>query len=78
MYAQVRLERFTPEGWRQERVSYLPLHKAEKGRVVDLKDQDGHWSRGWRVMDDPSGPRPFDVVNARSQDYKKTRKASDV
>ena len=72
------LERFTPEGWRQERVSYLPLAKAVKDRVVDLKDEHGHWSRGWRVADHPVSPRPFAAVNVRSQDYKKTRKASDV
>ena len=72
------LERFTAEGWRQERVSYLPLHKAVKGAVVDLKDDDGNWSRGWRVTDDPVSPRPFESVSRRSQDYKKTRKASDI
>ena len=48
------------------------------GKVVDLKDADGHWSRGWRVADRPLAPRPFAVVNVRSQDYKQTRKASDV
>ena len=78
LYAQVRLERFTPEGWRQETVSYIPLARAAKGRTVDLKREDGTWSRGWRVMDEPTAPRPFEAVHRHSQDYKKTRKASDV
>jgi len=78
MYAQVRLERVTPEGWRQEMVSYIPLNKAVRDAILDLKGEDGTWSRGWRVADDPVNPRPFESVNRHSRDYKKTRMASDV
>ena len=78
LYAQVRLQRFTPEGWRQERVAYIPLVKAVKGATVDLKDEDGEWSRGWLVMDEPQCPRSFESVHRHSQDYKKTRRASDI
>ena len=59
-------------------MSYIPLIKAVKGVTVDLKDERGDWSRGWVVMDDPASPRPFAEVHRHSQDYKKTRKASDV
>ena len=74
----MRLERFTAEGWRQEIVSYIPLAKARRGATVDLKDELGQWSRGWCVLDDPTGPRPFESVHRHSQDYKKTRRASDI
>jgi hypothetical protein len=72
------LERFTTQGWREERVAYIPLVKAVKGKIVDLKDEDGTWSRGWRVADDPGRARTFESVNRHSQDYKKTREASDI
>jgi hypothetical protein len=78
LYAQVRLERFTVEGWRQEMVSYVPLDKAVRGAVIGLRDEDGNWSRGWRVMDDPVNPRPFADVHRHSRDYRKTRQASDI
>ena len=74
----MRLERVTPEGWRQEIVSYIPLERAVKGAVVDLKDETGAWSRGWHVADDPGTPRPFADVHRHSQDHKKTREASDI
>ena len=49
-----------------------------KGAVVELKDDDGNWSRGWHLTDDPIAPRPIESVGERSRDYKKTRKASDI
>lgn len=74
----MQLQRSTPEGWRQERVAYIPLAKAVQGATVDLKEDDGGWSRGWQVLDEPRSPRPFEAVHRHSQDYKKARKALDI
>ena len=78
LYALMEVERITPEKWRQVRVTYIPLAKAVRDKVIDLKGEDGEWTRGWRVLGDPVSPRRFADVNRDARQYKKTRKASDV
>lgn len=78
MFIQTRLERFVPEG-RCEMVSWIPAKMAIKDKIVDLKDSEtGEWTKGWRVLSEPGNPMPLRVLRSRSQDHKKTRKASDV
>jgi hypothetical protein len=58
--------------------SWIPKEFAVKGRKIDLKE-GAEWSRGWVVVE------AYDKVELdhktlleRSQDYKRTRKASDI
>jgi hypothetical protein len=58
-------------------VSWIPEKFAELGRIVDIK-QDGKWSKGWKVGN-INPMKQFNTTMAeRSQDYKNTRKASDI
>jgi hypothetical protein len=52
-------------------VTWIPQDYANKGSFVQLKGEDDTWEDGWKVVD------VYDRME-RSQDYKKTRKASDV
>ena len=53
--------------------SWIPVKFAKVGKCVKLKDEDG-----WIVEEVGSLARPYDDVSERSQDYKKTRRASDI
>jgi hypothetical protein len=57
--------------------AWIPDDVAVVGRTVKLKEDDGTWSEGWRV-DERYTTLPYTVVAERSQDYKRTRKASDI
>jgi hypothetical protein len=59
-------------------VSWLPKEFAVVGRYVKLKE-DGKWDNGWQVNEAYlTASRSQEEVVDRSQDYKRTRKASDV
>lgn len=34
---------------RLETVSYIPKKFAQKNRILDLRDEEGNWTRDWRV-----------------------------
>lgn len=53
--------------------AYIPSEFAVMGRVLDIDDV----ATGMRVVD-VYHSLPYSVVNERSQDYKKTRQASDI
>ena len=58
-------------------VSWIPEKFAEVDRIIDIKNV-GQWSKGWKV----GRVSPMKQSNAtmleRGQDYKNTRKASDI
>lgn len=57
-------------------VSWIPLEFAEKGKIVDLKN-DGIWEKGWTV--EAAGTTlPTHFVIDRSQEYKKHRTRTDI
>lgn len=57
--------------------SWIPDKYAKQGKYVKLKE-NGKWDDGWKVMEvGEMAKEEEDVIN-RSQDYKKTRKASDI
>jgi hypothetical protein len=59
--------------------SWLPSKFANKGGIVKLKDRNnGEWSDGWVIKQVSSFSRSQHNVIARSQDYKNTRKTSDI
>ena len=59
------------------RIGWVPEKFAVIGKVLELKGDDGAWDNGWQVIQ--IGSRKSDKeANDRSQDYKRTRKASDI
>ena len=57
--------------------AWVPSNIAIKGRTVKLKNEDGTWDENW-IVNEVFTTLPSKIVNERSQDYKKTRKASDI
>lgn len=60
--------------------SWLPSKYANAGRFVKLKDNvsgGSSWDDGWKVIE-TYNELPSSTIIERSQDYKKTRKASDI
>ena len=58
-------------------ISWIPEKFAVEGKFLELKNDSGEWSDGWQVVQ--VGARKSDKeANDRSQDYKRTRRASDI
>lgn len=57
--------------------AWIPEEFAEIGEIVKIKQDDGSWDDGWVVFQTFT-MLPTTTVIERSQDYKKTRKASDI
>jgi hypothetical protein len=59
--------------------AWIPERFAVAGKFLKLHDRDsGQWEDGWQVTSVGDGVLPSDVVTERSQDYKRTRQASDT
>jgi hypothetical protein len=58
-------------------VTWIPQEYAKKDTFVELRQDDGTWEDGWKVLDTYTRLESKYVIE-RSQDYKKTRKASDI
>ena len=48
LYRQCRLEKKIPQGVSVQ-TSWIPAEFARAGKVVKLRDADGHWDDGWVV-----------------------------
>jgi len=48
-YKQCRLEKKMP-GALQRKVTHLPGKFAKVGKVLKLKDDQGDWDAGWKVV----------------------------
>jgi hypothetical protein len=60
-------------------IAWIEAKLAVQGKVVKIKQEDGTWDEGWIVSEAfPNVVLDSKVVNERSQDYKKTRVASDI
>ena len=67
------------DGNKAQTTSWLPEKFAVKGKFVELKNRNtGEWVNGWQVISVGDKRLPEDQVTERSQDYKNTRKASDI
>ena len=56
---------------------WLPAKFAKKDKMLSLIMEGGHETHGWVVLE-VFNELPTAVVLERSQDYKRTRKASDI
>jgi len=58
--------------------SWIPSKLAVKGKFLKIKNLvTGRWSDGWKVAE-VYAVHLTEAVEDRSQDYKRTRKASDI
>ena len=57
--------------------AWLPTEKAIVGNYVKIKI-DGEWVDHWKVVEVFEPEMPSKYVQEHSQDYKNTRKASDI
>jgi hypothetical protein len=58
--------------------TWIPVSGAQLRKVIKIKDAKGDWDEGWTVKAVTTVRLPGSVVSERGQDYKNTRKASDV
>jgi hypothetical protein len=57
---------------------WIPEKYAVVGKYVKIKNND-EWEDGWKVLESYNQTKLEEsVLNERNQDYKKTRKASDI
>jgi len=74
---QCELEKKTETGSVTKTVTWIPECYAKVGRYIKLKDNEGLWEDGWRVV--CTGSKMIaSTLTERSQDFKRTRKASDI
>jgi hypothetical protein len=58
--------------------SWIPSEKAVAGKTISLKEDDGTWSRGWRVVQVYHGERSSVDVADNERNYRSHRKATDI
>jgi len=76
-YTQCHLTRTGMDGMIEHYHTYVPSKIAKKDNIIKLKNEDGTWDIDWVVFE-TFNELSWETVNARSQDYKNTRKASDI
>ena len=59
-------------------VAWIPDQFAVVGKVIDLRDEKGEWSRGWIVRDVYPQRLKYEYVREHERDYKSQREASDI
>jgi len=58
--------------------SWIPTKYAIKGKFLEMKNDQGKWIDGWRVVSVSNPPSLASYILERSEDYKHTRKSSDA
>ena len=59
------------------RIGWIPEKFATIGKFLEICDDSGAWDNGWKVIQ-VGGRKSDKEANDRSQDYKRTRRASDI
>jgi hypothetical protein len=77
MYRQCLLRKQCGEHGIVETTSWIPEPFCVKGKVLKLKDEDGSWENGWKVVS-ASELQPGDLVEQMSRVYLKTRRVTDI
>jgi hypothetical protein len=77
-YVQMRLEKLNKEhGGTKRRVLWAKEKFAQVGMMVKVKEDDGSWSYGWKVINCWEKAKKEDVME-RQRYWKDQRKASDI
>lgn len=58
-------------------VSWIPSKFAEEGKIVDLRQEDKSWTRGWKVSQVGSVLDEKEIIRQAS-DHKNMRKVTDI
>jgi len=59
--------------------AWVPEEVVTESNVLKFRNEDGTWDDGWEIVKVYKGTRfQSKYIIERSQDYKKTRKASDI
>lgn len=81
LYHQCRLTKMTEKG-QEVQISWLPKEFSVEGRIVDLTEHKNtgakYRDKGWLVSEVYPSTRTHEQILERSQDFKRTRKASDI
>lgn len=75
-FKQCNLEKQTQEGTKKL-TSWLPEQFANKGKYVELKDNN-KWENGWQVVSFGTERLDEKAVGENSRDYRSQRLASDI
>jgi hypothetical protein len=59
------------------RTSWIPEGFAKVGDILKMREKDGRWTDGWRVIS-ASPPMDARTVEANERNYLRQRKASDI
>lgn len=66
------------EGTEYFQTAWVPVDVIGTG-FLKFKNDDGTWDEGWEIVQSYTGVTfPSKYIMERNQDYKKTRKASDI
>ena len=60
------------------RTFWTQKEKAVIGKIVKIEEDDGSWSTDWEIVQVYKTELPKSVVQDRSHDYTRQRKASDI
>jgi len=76
-YCQCRLTKSVGRGTIWEQVSFIPEEFARLGEILELKDANGVWTNGWKVV---SVGNKMDAayVESNERNWTKQREASDI
>ena len=66
---QCTLVRVTKGGFAST-VSWLPEQFVKIGNYVMLKNEEGEWVDGWKIITHSTEKRSYDDINKQSQEYK--------
>ena len=61
-----------------EQVSWIPEPYCVVGKVLKLRDSDGNWDDGWKVVSAGSHVQSEQEVNTNSRQHLKHRLATDI
>jgi hypothetical protein len=62
---------------KENQVTWIPESFAKKGKYLELKNSQKNWENGWLIVA-VGNTLDEQTLNERSQDYKRTRQASDI
>jgi hypothetical protein len=77
LYKQCGLSKQLEDGVATQ-VAWIPVKFAEVGKYLKLDNEPADFQDGWRVEDVTEPAVEEHILVKNSQDYKKTRKASDI
>lgn len=76
-YRQCKLQKKVPHGI-MEQTSYIPEPFCHVGKILKLRDDDGTWNNGWKVILASRTSHAEKWVNQQSHAHTKNRMTTDI